>query len=370
MNEPKRILCVFGCLDRGGAETMCMNLYRHVDRTKVQFDFVTHFSKPGAYDEEIRSLGGRIYTAPRFKGWNLLAYQAWWKQHLEQHPEHQIIHGHYFSISGLYFAIAKRFHRTTVAHSHATSLLPKHKRIEQFFLSLMNRYADYRLACSEAAGRFLFRGKDFTVIKNAIDTERFSYDPKRREAARKDFALTDELVIGTVGRMEQVKNPFGMLTIFSEVLKQEPQAALLWVGDGPLREAVEQRAEELGIADRIHMTGIRSDVDNLLQAMDVFLLPSISEGLPVSAIEAQAAGLPCVLSDGISRETAITDRCRFVPLDNPDAWVRAIEDGFRRGRSDTTQAIIDAGYDIRTTAAWLQDFYLHILEEPEERRGL
>ena len=347
---------------------MCMSLYRHLDRKKVQFDFVTHLTEPGAFDEEIRSLGGRIFTAPRFRGWNILAYQAWWLNHLKRHPEHRIIHGHYFSIAGVYFPVAKLRGRVTIAHSHATKLLPKHQLISRFFVDAVNRYADYRLACSEAAGRFLYPGKDYTVIKNAIDTERFTFDPKRREAARKEFALTDELVIGTVGRMEQVKNPFGMLAIFSEILKQEPRAALLWVGDGPLREAVEQRAKELGISDHIHMTGVRSDVDSLLQAMDVFLLPSISEGLPVSAIEAQAAGLPCVLSDGISRETAITDRCRFVPLDDPDAWVRAIEESFRQGRSDTTQAIIDAGYDVRTTAAWLQDFYLRIDQERKERQ--
>lgn len=361
-NSPIRVLCVFGCLDRGGAETMCMNLYRHIDRTKVQFDFVKHTDKACAFDEEIKSLGGRIYSAPRFKGWNLIAYLRWWDKHLKQHPEHQIVHGHYFSISGLYFWIAKRNGRITVAHSHATSLLPDHRIIEKGFLFLCGKYSDYRLACSKAAGDFFFGKKDYTVLKNAIDTEKFSFDAKRRAQMRTTLNIEDNFVLGAVGRIEQIKNPFGIVRIFREVLDRNDKARLLWVGDGPCRSAVEAELEQLGIKDKVIMTGVRDDVDHLLQAMDVFVFPSFREGLGLVAIEAQAAGLFCFISDSVTEEVNITQLCSFLPLDQPALWAEKIL-SVSCGRRDTSQLIRDAGYSIAQTAKQLQEFYCGILQD-------
>lgn len=374
-NEPIRVLCVFGRLDRGGAESMCMNLYRHIDREKVLFDFVKHTEDRCAFEDEIEALGGQIYTAPRLSAKSYFAYLRWWKKHLKMHPEHQIIHGHMFTIAPIYFRICHAFGRVTIGHSHSSE--PSGEKtsvkaqVKRFLRRSMEKESDYCLACSEAAGMWLFPNKSFTVLKNAIDTQQYSFDPEARAALRREFGIEkDAPVVAVVGSLAEVKNPFGTLSVFHALHHEHPEARLLWCGNGDMRAAVEQKTRELELADAVILAGVRPDIPHVLQAADVYLMPSFYEGLPVSAIEAQAAGLPCVLSDGISRETAITDRCRFVPLNDLDAWVRAIEEGFRRGRSDTTQAIIDAGYDIRTTAAWLQDFYLHILEEPEERRGL
>lgn len=367
MNEPHtapvRVLCVFGCLDRGGAETMCMNLYRHIDRSRVQFDFVTHTPRPGAFDEEIRSLGGRIYIAPRFRGWNLPQYFRWWRRHLKAHPEHRIVHGHYFSISGLYFREAKKAGRVTVAHSHATSLFPGKKKLEDLFIALLNRYADYRLACSEAAGRFLFPGRDFTVLKNAVDAETFAFDPAARAAVRRELGIPEAApVAAVVGSLIPVKNPMGTLDIFRALHEKRPDARLLWCGGGDMRAEIEQRISALGLDAAVVLAGVRRDIPRVLQAADVYLMPSLREGLPVSAIEAQAAGLPCLLSEGISREAAITARCRFLPLGDAGVWAAEIENALSEGRHDSRRELAAAGYDVCATAEWLREYYMRILK--------
>lgn len=372
-NEPIRVLCVFGRLDRGGAETMCMNLYRHLDKEKVQFDFVKHTEDHCAFEDEIEALGGRIYAVPRLSIKSYFAYKRWWKQHLKAHPEHQIIHGHMFTIAPVYFRICHQYGRVTIGHSHSSEPTGKKTslkaQIKRFLRRSMEKESDYCLACSEAAGMWLFPDKSFSVLKNAIDTQQYSFDPETRAALRREFGIEEDApVVAAVGSLVEVKNPFGTLAVFRALHHEHPEARLLWCGNGDMRAAVEQKTRELGLADAVILAGVRPDIPRVLQAADVYLMPSFYEGLPVSAIEAQAAGLPCVLSDGISREVAITDLCRFVPLDDPDAWVRAIEEGIRQGRSDTTQAIIDAGYDVRTTAAWLQDFYLRIDQERKERQ--
>lgn len=363
--QPIRVLCVFGSLDRGGAETMCMNLYRHIDRNKIQFDFVKHIDKKCSYEDEIISLGGKVYCAPRFKGWNLFPYLAWWHKHFKQHPEHQIVHGHYFSISGLYFMVAKRFGRITVAHSHHTVMLPQHPFIEKLFIFLCNRYADQRLACSNAAGQFLFGDKQFTVLKNAIEVDRFAFDPVRRKAARSEFGFSDEFVIGIIGRMEQIKNPFGAIKIFQEVHHKNPNARLLWIGDGPLHSEIERSIREYRLENAVFLTGVREDVDALYQAMDLFLFPSFHEGLGIVAIEAQAAGLPCFCSETIPHEVAVTDLCVFLPLNCPCRWADEIitYQGFLR--ENTSPKLIRDGYDIRVTVIWLEEYYCSLTKNKD-----
>ena len=204
MDNPIRVLCVFSTLDRGGAESMCMNLYRHIDREKVQFDFVKHTTAKCAFDEEIISLGGKIYVAPRFRGYNLIQYQSWWRNHLAQHPEHRIIHGHYFTASKYYFAVCKKMNRITIGHSHTDTYANKDigKRI---MIHGVENYCDYRLACSEKAGKLLYPHKDFIVLKNAIDTDLYRFDPAIRSEVRNEFHLGDSLVLGTVGTIKEVK---------------------------------------------------------------------------------------------------------------------------------------------------------------------
>ncbi|MDO4982683.1 MAG: glycosyltransferase [Eubacteriales bacterium] len=369
MNEPIRVLCVFSRLDRGGAETMCMNLYRHIDRSKVQFDFVKHTTDVGVYEEEIHSLGGRIYQAPRYIIYNHLSYCAWWKKHLQEHPEHLIIHGHFFTYSAVYFQIAKNMGRITIGHGHSSSLasptlsLKIKNRLIAFYVSKIEKRADYCFACSKPAGDMIFPKKTFTILKNAIDTEKFVFSPEIRFRKRLELNYEEEhFVLGTVGRASFAKNPAGIVDIFHEVYKRNSNARFLWVGDDSGNAKAKEQARQYGILTKIIFTGVRSDVNELLQAMDVYIMPSLFEGLPVAGIEAQAAGLRCFLSDRISTEVNITDRCEFLPIEKPEVWAEAICSA-DWDRVDTRQQIIDAGYDIRTTAAWLEKFYLDIAKQ-------
>ena len=363
MGEPIRVLCVFAKLDRGGAESMCMNLYRNIDRSQVQFDFVKHTSSVGVFEKEIRSLGGKIYQAPQFELYNYLSYQKWWSQHLRAHPEHQIIHGHFYTISPVYFREAHRFGRITIGHSHSTA--QRSNNIKTYLKKVIQRrtekYSDYCLACSQDAGEWLFPHSKFIVLNNAIDAQRFKYNPVVGADVRSEIGLNGNIVVGVVGRLTEPKNPMGTIEIFKAVHDRKPETKLLWVGGGSLEQDIRKKLEEEKLTDAVIMTGVRPDVDRLMQAMDVFILPSLWEGLPVVLVEAQAAGLPCFASEAVSREAAVTDLCTFLPLNQPELWAEKIL-AANTQRKDTSQEIIQAGYDIHTTAKWLEEFYMDCLK--------
>lgn len=364
MSEPIRVLYVFSQLDRGGAESMCMNLYRNVDRSRLQFDFVKHTPSIGAFEEEIRALGGKIYEAPRYRVYNYLSYQSWWKKHLFAHPEHQIIHGHFFTVSSVYFKIAHKFERITIGHSHSTN--QQSSTLKTWLKKKIQRhteeYSDYCLACSQNAGKWLFPHKKFIVLNNAIDAEKFKYSPAVRAEMREQLGLSNNFVLGIVGSLSEVKNPMGTIEIFKVVHNKAPNAKLLWVGGGGLVHDIKSKLEEEHLTDAVIMTGVRPDVDRLMQAMDVFILPSLWEGLPVVLMEAQAAGLPCFVSEAVTTEAAITDLCTFLPLNQPELWAEKILKTNRSVRKDTSEQIKAAGYDIHTTAKWLEDFYADCLK--------
>ena len=373
MNKPLRVLCVFSRLDRGGAESMCMNLYRAIDKEKVQFDFVKHTRDKGQFEEEILSLGGRVYEAPAYRLYNHVEYCMWWRKHFREHPEHQIIHGHFFTISAVYFKIAKEYKRITVGHCHCTKT-PRSQyknKLKAVVVPVMLKqvavYSDYCFACSKDAGMWLFPNKEFRVLNNAIDTTQFCYNEIIAHEVKKEFDLEDTLVIGAVGRFNQQKNPYGIMDIFKKVYKDRPDSRLLWVGDGSLRSEIETKIHEYDLEQAVILTGIRNDTPRLFQAMDVYIMPSLYEGLPVAGIEAQAAGLPCLFSDTVSRDVAITDCCEFLPLDQLNIWRDRILVNFQVPRKNTYQAIVDAGYDIHTTAEWLQGFYTDIVAEKRQR---
>lgn len=359
MIEPIRVLCVFSTLDRGGAESMCMNLYRHIEREKVQFDFVKHTQVVGAFEKEIISLGGRIYDAPQFKAYNILQYRKWWGNFLLHHPEYKIIHGHYFTASKYYFAVCRKMGRITVGHCHTDSYTNPMKKAMIFGTE---NYCDYRFACSQKAGKLLYPHKTFEVINNAIDCDLYAFNQDLRNEVRAELHIdSNRLVIGTVGTIKEVKNPLGLIEIFRELNRLNPESILLWVGrDGGMQAQAEEKIEEYGLKEKVIFTGSRSDVYRLLQAMDAFILPSFAEGLPVSVIEAQAAGLPCYISQQVTRDVDITGLCTFIPIEVPQKWALALRN-CAYVREDTRQMITSAGYDIGATSQKMQDFYLNII---------
>lgn len=370
---PVRVLHVVGRMDRGGIETMIMNLYRSIDRTKVQFDFLTHYGREAVYNEEIRALGGRIFDMPKMKDGdrvyyeNLFKYRKALKSFFQQHQEYVAIHGHLSQLAAVYMPIAKKYGnvRCCIAHSHNTESKKGLVALAATALHFPLRWiATDFFACSMSAARWILPNKQkwfsrVTLIRNAIDVDCFKYSPDKRIEMRQRLNLGTDTAIGLVARFEDVKNHIFLLRLFSEYLNSDPQARLVLVGDGPLLKNCNAYAEQLGITSRVLFLGLRSDVADILQAIDVVVMPSKYEGLPVSLIEAQAAGLPCVLSNGISSEVDVTGRCLFLSLDDSYAsWCDAITRQSQLPRIDTSQVVIKAGYDVHESARWLASFYL------------
>ena len=342
-----------------------MNTYRNIDRSKIQFDFIVHTQKPCAYDNEIRVLGGRVYNAlPRYTGFNHFEYVHKWQEFFKEHPEYRLIHGHVRSTAAIYLYIAGKYGLTTIAHTHNTSSGTGLACIARELLKYPIRYlADYMFACSEAAGEFTYgKGckKNYRVVKNAIDTDNFKYNEPVRAKLRAELALGESFLIGHVGRFEAQKNHTFIIDIFEQIVLRNKTAKLILIGAGELLEEIAMKAKNKGVLEKIIFTGVKPNVFEYLQAMDVILFPSLYEGLPVAIVESQAAGLPHVLSDSISDEIDMgMNLIEFISLDKPaEFWAERILRKQNFKRVTDIQKIIANGYDIQENARFLQEFYL------------
>lgn len=358
-----RVLQVVSIMNRGGIENMLMNLYRNVDKNSVQFDFVVHRQEEGNFDKEIEEMGGIIYHAPHYKVTNHIEYVHWWNDFFKKHREYKIIHSHTYAIASIQLAIAKKYSLTTIVHSHSSSTGVGIKALMKGLLEKrIAEIPDYLFACSDKAGEWLFGRKslskpNYILLKNAIDTDKFCYNSNIRDEIRSSFGLTDELVLGHVGNFTEPKNYPFILRVFGELVNNGINGKLFLVGTGPQLESVKEQAQQLGVKDNIIFTGTRTDVYNVLQALDCFVFPSIFEGLPVTVIEAQASGLKCFISDRITQEVCITDLVTQLPIDDPMLWAEEIMRNKNYKRHDMKNEIVSAGYDIQSTAAWLTSFY-------------
>ena len=363
MSEPKRVLQVVTHMNRGGLETMLMNYYRQMDRSRVQFDFLTHREGEKDYDAEIRALGGRIYHVPPvnpFGGSYLRSLDAFFAEH----PEYRVVHSHLDCMSAPVLRAAKK-HGVPVrlAHSHNTNQAKDLKYpIKLWSKRKIAGEATGLFACGENAGRWMFGGADFRVLPNAIDAAAYRADETVRQAVRSELDLEDAVVLGHVGRFSEPKNHPFLIDFFAEAAKREPKARLLLIGGGEGRSAAEEKAQALGLADKVLFLGVRSDVQRLLQAVDVFVFPSLYEGLPVSLVEAQAAGLPCVISDRVPQESVLTDGVERLPLGDAALWAEHVLQAAAAEKRDTYEAICAAGFDIAQNARWLEEFYLDAYE--------
>lgn len=365
-----RVLHVLGGLNRGGAETMVMNLYRNIDRSKVQFDFIVHTEDKCDYDDEIKSLGGRIYNIPKYTGKNHLHYKKAWSSFFEENPKYKIIHGHVRSTATIYLKVAKKYGLTTIAHSHNTSSGKGVSAIVKNILQHQIRYtAKFMFACSKTAGIWLFGYKacqkdNFYILNNAIDAEKFIYDEKKRMEKRKELQVEDKFIIGHMGRFHTQKNHNFLVDIFKQVHESEPNTVLMLVGEGDLRGSIEKKVNDLGLGNSVIFTGVRADIAELLQVMDVFVFPSLYEGLPLTVVEAQAAGLPCLISDKITAEVKIMDILTNISLEESvQSWAKKVLSYLNSfERKNTYLEIVKAGYDIKGTVNWLQEFYINQYE--------
>lgn len=368
MNKPIRVLHVFGSLDRGGAETMVMNLYRNIDRKLIQFDFIKHTSDIGAYEDEIKELGGVIYSFPRYKGTNHIKYVNSWYDFFENNNEYRIIHGHVRSTASIYLKIAKKYRLTTISHSHSTSNGKGISAIVKKILQYPIRHvADYFFAASVDSGRWLFgeeqiQKKNFYVIKNAINLSSFSFNDSKRKKMRESLRIKDNFVLGHVGRFTESKNHYFLLDIFNEVRKINPMTKLLLVGSGEFETDIRKKAERLNVTEDIIFTNSQPNVNELMQAMDVFVFPSLFEGLGIVAIEAQASGLPTIVSDKIPSEVFLTNLIKNISLEsNAKLWAKEIIKQAGVERIDMSKNVNLKKYDIENNAELLTKIYFEIL---------
>lgn len=363
-----RILHVFGRLDTGGAETFIMNIYRNIDRKKVQFDFVVHGNHVGFYEREINELGGRIYRVPVYKGSNHVKYKCAWNSFFRNHPEHKIVHSHVRSTASIILKIAKNHGIKTICHSHSTSngsgLSAFVKKIYQ---KSIVKYADYLFSCSIESAKWLYGDKYAEsnrcfIINNAIDTKRFIYSDNIRIKIRNNFGLEDRIVLGQVGRFTEAKNYSFTIDLLKKLVKKNEKYCLFMVGSGPLKEKIVEQIDNYNLNNNCIILENRADVNELLQAMDVFLMPSLWEGLPLALIEAQTASLPCIISENVMDGIIINDKVIKLNLNSNEEWVKKIENIVNKKyvRKNEAQKIIDSGFDIVENASFLSNFYIDL----------
>ncbi len=371
-NEPIRVLQVVGRMDRGGIETMIMNLYRHIDRRRVQFDFLAHYGREAAYNDEIRALGGRIYEMPALKDdmhvyyWRLFRYIKALHCFFKEHPEYKVIHGHMTNTASIYMPIAKKYGVSCrIAHSHNTRSKAGHLGfVTDILQRFITRSATDYFACSEAAKHWfypekLIREGKVQVLANAVDAQRFRFNEDKRRALREALNLGDSLVIACVARFRPEKNQAFLINVLREMMKVRRDVVFVFAGEGPCENDVKAQAKKNGVEAHTRFLGMRADIPDVLCAADAFVLPSFWEGLPVTVIEAQASGLRCVVSDTLTEEMNVLGMVAYMSVNAPvSEWVHALITAASTPRNDTYEDIVTSGYDIHTTAPWLQEYYL------------
>lgn len=360
---PIRVLQVVGKMHYGGMETIIMNIYRNIDREKLQFDFLVHYEEAGQYDEEIRSLGGNIYKMPATTPQNYFKYKKALNKFFREHNEYVAIHGHLIRTAFLYHKIARKYGiKCFISHAHNNAVASGFiNKLGTFTSKLAIKHTTDFFSCSDEATEFYFNKIPATVIKNGIQLEKYEYNPSTREALRKELNIQDKFVVGHIGRFSDQKNHTFMLDIFSKILQKNSNAVLALIGEGPNFEKIKEKASALGISQQVMFLGTKSNVYDYLQAMDAFLLPSLFEGLGIVLIEAQATGLPCITSkDVVSSLATVTPLITHVSLESSaEVWAdKVLEHASCYTRTSHTKEVAQAGFDIVQQAKELQEFYI------------
>lgn len=342
-----------------------MLYYRHIDRSKVQFDWAIFRPCSQQIIDEVKSMGSIVYQLPsRTQKLPSYLYEL---AKVVKKGKYKIVHIHRdHSASIILDALAAKLSgaKVVIGHVHNTTFYESWKRkLHVICRPIMNMILDKRCACSEPAGKWGFKNAKFTVINNAIELDDFYFDSDARKKYRKELGVGDELLLGDVARLVNQKNLHRLIDIFKAVSKKA-DAKLVLVGEGPERESLEAQVKENGLTERVIFTGRREDVPKLLSAMDIYVMPSLFEGMSVASIEAQACGLPCVFSAEMP-STQIISCVRRVSLNSSDEeWAKTIlEINHLEDRGNVKNAIHAAGYDIETEAPKLQQFYEDCLKE-------
>lgn len=342
-----------------------MNVYRSIDRSRLQFDFLVFHTAREFYEDEIERLGGRVYHVPIMEGINLLRRKSMIDGFFDAHHDYVAVHGHMAALGNDYLRSAEEHGiERRISHSHIADFERTPRNIvKQAFQRGFGRHATVRLACSKAAGEFMYSGQSFEVVNNGINVARFAFDASRRLRFRDDLGLSSSAkLVGHVGRFELMKNHDFLVNAFAVIAHRCEDMFLVLAGDGSLRADIEKRVRKLGLTGRVLFLGVINDMPGFYDAMDCFVMPSRFEGLPFSAVEAQCSGLPCILSDRITDEVAITDLVDYLPLESgPNAWADAIMHALECvgiKREMYPKAVEDAGFSLNNTVTKLMDLYL------------
>lgn len=361
--KPIRVLQIIGDVVGGGVEQVILNYYRHIDRNEVQFDFVLHNGALKSYVDNIETLGGKVYKITPYKSNPVKTVLEMYKI---MKGNYQIVHSNMNALSVFpLFAAYLAGVPVRILHNHSTDTKAEPLRtfVKHLLRPFARLFANEYWACSKLAGEWMY-GKQavadgrVTIINNAIDLKQFAFDEAKRNKLRKELGLQDCFVIGHVGRFMKQKNHDFLLDIFAEVVKKQDNAKLLLIGDGPLREQIENKVKTLGLDEKVIFTGVRSDVADLYNAMDVFVLPSFYEGLPVVGVEVQANGLPFLCSSNVTREILISDRIELLKLeDGVKIWAEKILAFVNKKRIMASKDISKSGFDIVVEAKKLEKRY-------------
>lgn len=371
--EPKRILYVNGgIMSRGGIESYMMNYYRHFDKQKIQVDFIVHGFEKGIYDDEIKEMGGKIYNVPvkskDYSG-NIKALNK-----IFNSGEYKIVHSHMDAMSTVVLRQAKKCGiPIRIAHSHNTQHLTNSKLkylLNEIARKNITKYATHFYACSELAGRWLYGEKCYKsgkvkIIKNAIDVKKYLFNSQLRENIRSDLSLNGKFVVGNIGRFDYQKNHNFLIDIFSEVYRKNKNSILLLVGIGHLEKEIKLKVKELGLDDAVIFMGSKDNVNEILNVFDVFVLPSLFEGFPVTMVEVQANSIKSIISDTITKETNLTNSIEYLSLfESPLFWAEKIlEYQNDYDRIDMFNKIRDYGYDIVHQAKELESNYYNLINK-------
>ncbi len=361
-----RVAHIIGKWVGGGVESVVMNYYRNIDREKVQFDFICDSDSTNIPYDEIEDLGGRVFLVPPYQ--KLFSYIKALKKIFKE-ENYKIVHSHINTLSIFPLYVAKKADvKTRIAHSHSTTNNKEFKRnlMKQTLKHFSKLNATHYFACSEVAGRYLFGDKTYnegkiTIINNAIDLDKFKYDEAKRKEKRVELNIKNNtLVIGHIGRFMTQKNHEFLINIFKEIQEKEKDSILLLIGQGPLQDRIKAKVKELGLNGNVKFLGQRKDVSELYQAMDVFVLPSLYEGLGLTLIEAQCSNLPCVVSNYVPNEVKLNENLLFLDLEcSKTKWSYAINSLFKNNkRSSLVNEKIINNYNINNEAIKLTEFYL------------
>ena len=358
----KILFVIGGIMNRAGAETIVMNYFRKLQSPTLQFDFAVHGFEEGAYDKEIQGLGAKIHHSPPRN--HVLSNVRALKKIMHEN-NYDIVHSHADVACCFSMIAAKQSHVSVrIAHSHNTEFQTKNKIklfFNQMFRKLTNVYANEYFACSKAAGKFMFGNKEFHILPNAVDLDTFKYSEEDRYYYRKKLDIRDEeIAVLSIARFNYQKNHKFIIDVFKSMLEINNKCKLYLVGDGEEKLKTQEYVKKLNIQNSVFFTGVQENVKIYYLACDVFIMPSLFEGLPVTGVEAQAMGLPCVFSDTITREVELHPHTKYLPLSlSHFKWAEAVLDSAKRNKSrDNKNILVEKGFDLDTESTKLKHFYI------------